>query len=386
MNNIPYGKQHITEEDIDAVVQTLRSDFLTQGPKIWEFEEKFARYVGSKYAVAVSNGTAALHLSVLALGLKPGQKVITTPISFAATSNCVLFENAEIEFVDIDPHTALIDLKKLRALLEGSPKHTYSGIIPVDFAGCPVNLEEVREIADEFGLWIIEDACHAPGGFFMNGSGVKVLCGNGKYADASVFSFHPVKHIATGEGGMITTDSPLLYEKLILLRTHGITKDSERFLLSEKDVLQGGWYYEMQTLGYNYRISDILAALGISQLDRADVGIADRRRIASIYDDALSNKMNVQPLTKFSDFSGHAYHLYVIQTLNRNALYEKLRKNSVFTQVHYVPIHLFPYYKSLGYRKGMFPHAERYYEHALSLPMFPTLSKEDQDRVIQLLD
>ncbi|MDZ7846869.1 MAG: aminotransferase class I/II-fold pyridoxal phosphate-dependent enzyme [Owenweeksia sp.] len=216
-NIIPYGKQHITQEDIDAVVQVLKSDYLTQGPNIAAFEEAFANYVGSEYAVAVSNGTAALHLCAMALGVEPGQKVITTPITFAASANCVRYCGGEVVFADIDPETYTLDINEVRKLLEASPKGTYSGIIPVDFTGYPVNLEEFRKLADEYDLWIIEDACHAPGGYFTDSKGEKQMCGNGKYAELAIFSFHPVKHIAAGEGGMITTNNQELYEKLKML-------------------------------------------------------------------------------------------------------------------------------------------------------------------------
>ena len=224
---IPYGKQHITDEDIQSVVDVLKGDFLTQGPQIQIFEESFSKYIGAKYAVAVSNGTAALHLCAMALNVQRGQKIITTPITFAATANCVKYCGGDIEFVDIDPQTYLIDIEKVKSLLESSPKGTYSGIIPVDFSGRAVNLEKIREIADEYNLWIIEDACHAPGGYFIDSKGNKQNCGNGNFAELAIFSFHPVKHIACGEGGMITTNDEVLYKKLIALRTHGITKDQE---------------------------------------------------------------------------------------------------------------------------------------------------------------
>ena len=214
MNPIPYGKQHITPEDIQAVVETLQSEFLTQGPKIKEFEEAFAKYIGVRYAVAVANGTAALHLCTLALSVKPGQKVITTPITFAASANCVRYCGGEVVFADINPETYLIDINKVRKLLEDAPKGTYQGLIPVDFAGRAVNLEEFRQVADEYGLWIIEDACHAPGGYFIDSKGQQQNCGNGNFADLAIFSFHPVKHIACGEGGMITTNDEKLYRKL----------------------------------------------------------------------------------------------------------------------------------------------------------------------------
>ena len=229
MDSIPYGKQNITQEDIDAVVEALRADYLTQGPKIKEVEDAFARYVGAEYAVAVSNGTAALHLCALALNLESGQKVITTPITFAASANCVRYCGAEVVFGDIDPETYLLDINSVRSLLENAPKGTYTGIIPVDFAGRPVNMEAFRKLADEYGLWIIEDACHAPGGSFQTSNGSTSKCGSGQFADLAIFSFHPVKHIASGEGGMITTNNSSLYKRLLALRTHGIVKDESRY-------------------------------------------------------------------------------------------------------------------------------------------------------------
>jgi dTDP-4-amino-4,6-dideoxygalactose transaminase len=273
--NISYGKQFISNEDINEVIKSLTSDFLTQGPKVTEFESKFAEYIGSKFAVAVSNGTAALHLCAMALNVKEGVNVITTPITFAASANCVRYCGGNVFFCDINPETFLIDTEKLKQLIASKPKGFFSGIIPVDFAGLAINLEEIKSIADENELWIIEDACHAPGGYFMDSKGVTQLCGNSQFADLAIFSFHPVKHIATGEGGMITTNDKELFEKLVLLRTHGITKNEN--LLSKND---GGWYYEMQELGFNYRIPDILCALGISQLKRANEGLIRRREIA----------------------------------------------------------------------------------------------------------
>ena len=227
--SIPYGRQNITEEDIQSVVEVLKSDYLTQGPQIVAFEEAFAQYVGSKYAVAVANGTAALHLCTLALGVKEGDRVITSPITFAASANCVRYCGGEVVFSDINPETYLLDIEKVRALLKTSPKGTYQGIIPVDFAGRANDLEAFRQLADEFGLWIIEDACHAPGGYFVDSKNGQQSCGNGDFADLAIFSFHPVKHIAAGEGGMITTNDKTLYEKLLMLRTHGVTKDTSQF-------------------------------------------------------------------------------------------------------------------------------------------------------------
>lgn len=373
---IPYGRQHITEEDIQMVVETLQGDFLTQGPKIAEFENAFANYTGARYAVAVSNGTAALHLCAMAMEVNSESHVITTPITFAASANCVRYCGGHVHFVDIHPETYLMDVEKLKILLESKPKGFFKGVIPVDFAGLPNNLEAIRQLANEYNLWIIEDACHAPGGYFENSKGVKQSCGNGHYAELAIFSFHPVKHIATGEGGMITTNDEKLYQKLLLLRTHGITKDPA--LLEEN---HGGWYYEMQTLGYNYRIPDVLCALGLSQLKRADAGLVRRKEIAEHYLKAFSNVAGIQVQPK-ALHNGHAFHLFVIQVQNRLGLYDHLRSKGIFAQVHYIPVHLFPYYKSLGFKEGDFPIAEAYYKNCLSLPMYPTLTKAQQDYVI----
>ncbi|NBP70460.1 MAG: UDP-4-amino-4,6-dideoxy-N-acetyl-beta-L-altrosamine transaminase [Cytophagia bacterium] len=375
MKAIPYGRQNITQQDIDAVVEALTSDFLTQGPKILEFEEKFAKYVNAKYAVALANGTAALHLSALALGVDTNTKVITTPITFAASANCIRYCGGELVFADIDPQTALIDINSVRSILEASPKGTYQGIIPVDFAGYPVDLEKFRKLADEFGLWILEDACHAPGGSFVDSKGKIQSCGNGSFADLAIFSFHPVKHIACGEGGMITTNDKALYEKLLTLRTHGITKDPAR--MNEN---HGGWYYEMVELGYNYRLTDMQAALGISQLTRADEGLLRRKQLAHAYDKAFSNTA-VKTIVPESGFS-HAYHLYVIQVSKRKELYDALKERGIYAQIHYVPVHTMPYYQSLGYKKGSLPKAENYYSQCISLPMYPTLTDEEQAFVI----
>ena len=378
MNPIPYGRQQITDNDINAVIKALKSDYLTQGPLVAKFETAFAEYTGAKYAVAVSNGTAALHLSVMALDLQPGQKVITTPITFAASANCIRYCDAEVVFADIDPETALLDINKVRELLEANPKGTFAGIIPVDFAGYPVDLQAFRKLADEHELWIVEDACHSPGGSFTDSDGFRQNCGNGNFAETSIFSFHPVKHIACGEGGMITTNDKKLYDKLMMLRTHGITKDEAQ--LTEN---HGKWYYEMQTLGYNYRLPDLNCALGISQLDRAEKGIERRREIARMYDKALTD-LPVEIIQSEGGI-GHAYHLYVIRTKHRKELYDRLRENKIYAQVHYIPVHTMPYYQSLGWKKGMMPAAEKYYEECLSLPMFPTLKESEQQFIIDQL-
>ena len=281
---LPYGRQNITEADVAAVVASLHADYLTQGPTVAEFEKQFAAYIGAQYAVAVSNGTAALHLCALALNVQPGQRVITTPLTFSASANCVRYCGGEVHFADIDPATGLIDLNKVRALLEANPKGHFTGLIPVDFAGLAVDLEKARQLANEFGLWIIEDSCHSPGGFFVDSQGREQRCGNGNFADLAIFSFHPVKHIATGEGGMVTTNSEALFHHLLRLRTHGITRNPAD-LIREPD---GGWYMEMQELGYNYRLPDFNCALGLSQLARADEGLARRRQLAAQYDTAFA--------------------------------------------------------------------------------------------------
>ena len=398
MNPIPYGKQQITPEDIQAVVETLQSDYLTQGPKIQEFEEAFAQYVGSNYAVAVANGTAALHLCTLALGVKPGDKVITTPITFAASANCVRYCGGEVVFADIDPETYLLDVQQVRKILEQSAKGTYKGIIPVDFAGRAINLEEFRALADEYGLWIIEDACHAPGGYFIDSTGEHQNCGNGNFADLAIFSFHPVKHIACGEGGMITTNDEALYKKLLMLRTHGITRDPEKFtntidfsigstistsIEQRTTSYYPGWYMEMQELGYNYRLTDFQAALGISQLRRSEAGIEKRRLIAKIYQDAFTGKSFVRGQSGVVE--GHAYHLYVVEVEDRLGLYNHLRSNNIFAQIHYIPVHLMPYYRQLGCNEGSLPKSEEYYKKCISLPMFPTLRFDETKFVVDTI-
>lgn len=393
MKAIPYGRQNITQEDIDAVVETLKSDYLTQGPKIKEFEEAFAKYIGCKYAVAVANGTAALHLCALALDVKEGDKVITPPITFAASSNCIRYCGGEVVFADINPDTYLLDINNVRKLLESSPKGTYKGIVPVDFAGRAVNLEEFRKLSDEYGLWIIEDACHAPGGYFIDSKGEKQFCGNGKFAELAIFSFHPVKHIAAGEGGMITTNNKELYEKLLILRTHGIVKSNDAYQNSIEfaagtNNIKGNeypnWYMEMQMLGFNYRLTDFQAALGTSQLKRADEGLAKRREIAATYEKAFDGKNYIKGQSGSID--GHAYHLYIIEAENRLGLYNFLREKNIFAQIHYIPTHLMPYYKSFGWKEGDMPLSENYYKHCISLPMYPTLSSDDQQYVIDCIN
>jgi UDP-4-amino-4,6-dideoxy-N-acetyl-beta-L-altrosamine transaminase len=384
---IPYGRQNINDADIEVVINALKGDFLTQGPKIYEFETAFAQYVGAKYAVALSNGTAALHLCAMALDVNKKSNVITTPITFAASANCIRYCGGNITFVDIDPNTILLDTNKVEDTLKKSRKK-FQGIVPVDFAGNAVHLEELRQIADKYGLWIIEDACHAPGGSFLDSKHQIQKCGNGNYADLAIFSFHPVKHIATGEGGMITTNDEKLYQKLLVLRTHGITRDVNRFQNSPSfaagqtnPFTYPGWYMEMQTLGYNYRITDFQAALGLSQLSRADDGLLRRKAIAKTYFEAFDQN----PFIKWQSgvVEGHAYHLYIIQVEDRLGLYNYLKENDIYTQIHYIPCHLMPYYKQFGWKEGDMPHAEKYYTRCISLPMYPTLTDIEQEYVIE---
>lgn len=389
---IPYGRQDITQEDIDAVIETLKSDYLTQGPKIHEFEHAFANYVKAKYAIAVSNGTAALHLAVMALGIKEDEYVICTPITFAASVNCVHYCGGNVLFADIDPLTYLMDIHSVKSILENNKDKKIRGIIPVDFAGRVPQLDEFKKVADQYNLWIIEDACHSPGGYYIDSHEQQQLAGNGVHSDLAVFSFHPVKHIATGEGGMITTNNKELYQKLISLRTHGITKNETDY---QNDVAFANgnakevhldyplWYMEMQELGYNYRLTDFQAALGISQLHRACIGLNRRHEIANRYSNAFKGKKGIINCSDIVE--GHAYHLYILEVENRRGLYDFLRTHSVFSQIHYIPVHLMPYYKKLGWKDGDLPHAEKYYSRCISIPMFPTLSDKSVNYVIELI-
>jgi len=374
MKPIPYGRQFIDKTDEDAVMAALQSDFMTQGPRIAEFEKEFAANVGSKYAVAVSNGTAALHLSAMAIDVQPGDKVITTPITFSASANCVRYCGGEVVFCDIDSETFTLSIEKLTEILKASPKGTYKAVIPVDFAGYPCDMEVVNKLAQEYGFKTIEDACHAPGGYFIDTMNEKQKCGSGNNSDLTVFSFHPVKHIACGEGGMITTNNESLYKKLLLLRTHGVTKDPDSLIENH-----GGWYYEMQELGYNYRLTDMQAALGISQLAKLDWSVARRIEIAKKYDEAFKYTKVKTP--KRANNIKHAFHLYVIQVDDRLGLYNHLKQHQIFAQVHYVPVHTMPYYKKIkSYSLSI---AEDYYSRCLSIPMYPTLTEEEQNFVIE---
>lgn len=375
MNPIPYGRQTITETDKQAVMDVLEGPFLTQGPFVEKFETAVKTFVEAPYACAVTNGTAALHLSAMALGVSPGDKVLVSTNTFVASANCIRYCGGEVEFVDNDPDTYCLDLNLLEKKLSSAKPGTYKGIVSVDFAGYPVNLEKLRGLADQYGLWILEDSCHSIGGEFRNSKGEWIKCGSGRYAEMAIFSFHPVKHVATGEGGMIMTARKNLWDQVMNLRTHGITRDPER--LQRKD---GPWYYEMQTLGYNYRMPDILCALGASQMTRIEKNIERRRQIAATYYRELEGLPLKLPQVP-SDVK-HAYHLFVIQTEKRDQLYAHLKNQGVNCQVHYIPVHTQPYYVE-RYGRPELPVAEKYYAQALSIPMFHGMTDDEQTHVIR---
>ena len=369
---IPYGKQWIDDEDIRAVVDVLNSDFLTTGPKIKEFEEKFAKYIGCKYAVAISNGTAALHAACYAANIKAGDEVITTPITFAASANCVRYLGGTPVFADIDPKTYNIDPNEIRKKITSKTK----AIIPVHFTGQVCNMEEIKKIAKEHNLVVIEDGAHVLGGEYKN-----ELVGH--LSDMTTFSFHPVKHITTGEGGMITTDNKELYDRLILFRTHGITRNMD--LLENKE--NEPWYYEQLELGYNYRITDIQCALGISQLNRLDNFVKRRRKIVEIYNREFNQLDGV--IIPYQDKNQNSsYHLYVLQLelekldVDRKEIFNELRSENIGVNVHYIPVYYFPYYKNLGYKKGICPKAEALYERIITIPLYPKMTDEEVFRVI----
>ncbi|ODV54875.1 UDP-4-amino-4,6-dideoxy-N-acetyl-beta-L-altrosamine transaminase [Lysinibacillus fusiformis] len=369
---LSYGKQSIDEADIEAVVETLRSPFLTQGPKVEEFEQSVADYVGAKYAVAFSNGTAALHGACYAAGIGAGDEVITTPITFASTSNAILYCGGTPVFADIDSQTYNIDPEEIKKNITSKTK----AIIPVDFTGQPVNLDEIMTIAEEHKLIVIEDGAHSFGASYK---GRKI----GSQAHMTMFSFHPVKPITTAEGGVIATDSEEYYEKLKLFRSHGISK-------TPYAVEQGDWYYEMTELGFNYRMTDIQAALGLSQIKKIDKFINIRREIADIYQEALDQFPGVI-LPKQLDGTNSGWHLYIIQldqaVLNktRKEIFNEMRTCNIGVHVHYIPVYWHPYYEQLGFSKGICNVAESWYEGALTLPIFPSMEKSDVNNVIEIL-
>ncbi|MFW9807822.1 MAG: UDP-4-amino-4,6-dideoxy-N-acetyl-beta-L-altrosamine transaminase [Candidatus Thorarchaeota archaeon] len=371
---IPYGKQWISDEDIKQVIEVLRSDYLTTGPVIPKFEDAFAKYVGSKYAVAVANGTAALHLAAQALGVQKGSEVVTTGMSFAATSNCVLYNSGIPVFADITER-GLIDPEEVRKAVNSST----TGIIPVHLMGLPCDLEEISNIAKENELFVIEDASHAIGAKYKGSS-----IGSCKYSDLTTFSFHPVKHVTTGEGGLISTNNKDLFEMLKTLRTHGITKDQSKFKTKHNEP----WFQEMQYLGFNYRLTEIQAALGLSQLSRIDEFVKRRREIASLYSNFFESYNNQVEIIPEREDEFHSYHLYVIKLTDpkrRKIVFESLVKKGIYCQVHYIPIYWHPYYRESGYRDVQLPKTERFYECILSLPMYPALTDNALDFVFKTL-
>lgn len=367
---IPYGKQTIEQDDIQAVVDVLKSDFLTTGPKIAEFEQTVADYVGAKYAVAISNGTSALHAACFAAGIGPGDEVITTPLTFAASANCVLYCGGTPVFADVDPKTYNIDPEDIRRKITDKTK----AIIAVHLAGQPCDMDAIHSIAREHGLIVIEDGAHALGSVYK---GKKV----GSMSDMTTFSFHPVKPITTGEGGMIVTDNEDFYKKMVLFRSHGITRDDS--MMTRND---GPWFYQQFDLGYNYRITDIQCALGCSQMKKLDRFLARRKEIVARYNEALADCDNIITPYQLSDTES-GWHLYIVQVKNcdRRKVFENMREKGIGVNVHYIPVYMHPYYQEHGYENVHCANAEEIYSHIISLPLYPGLTSEQQDYVIDTL-
>lgn len=373
---LPYSRQNIDDKDIQAVVEVLRSDYLTTGPVIQRFENRVAQYVGSQYAAAIANGTAALHAACFAARVGPGDEVITTPMTFAASANCALYMGARPVFADIDPDTYNIDPHQVERLISERTR----AVVAVDFTGQPADLEPLIDLTREQGLTLIEDAAHSLGSQYK---GRPV----GAIADLTTFSFHPVKHITTGEGGMITTNNRELYKRLVMFRTHGITRDSDKLLTPD----QGDWYNEQLVLGYNYRITDIQCALGCSQMDRLPEFIAQRRAIVNRYNSLLADFKGVtRPFQAAGTES--TWHLYIIKLelerfkAGRKEIFAALRAENIGVNVHYIPVYYHPYYQSLGYKRGLCPKAEDLYERIITLPLFPGMQDSDVEDVVKALD
>ncbi len=379
---IPYGHQWLTEQDIEAVIEVLRSEFITQGPAVGRFEGIVAEYCGAKHAIAVSSATAALHLACLSLGLDEDGLLWTSPNTFVASANCGRYCGAQVDFVDIDPRTLNMDIDALAQKLEKARRERRlpSVVVPVHFAGLSCDMRRIDELASEYGFKVLEDASHAIGGRYLN-----TPVGSCQYSAATVFSFHPVKIITTGEGGMVLTNDDALAERVRLLRTHGITRDPAR-LQSESE---GPWYYEQVELGFNYRITDIQCALGASQMARVDELVNRRNELADRYDELLAG-LPVRRAPRAAD-AYSAFHLYVIgldvtsHGVTRGDVVKAMHDHGVGVQVHYIPVHLQPYYRALGHRPGDFPNAEDYYARCLSLPLFPQLTGSQQDHIVEAL-
>lgn len=360
MKTYNYGKQSLGFDDFLSVLSTLKSPFLTCGPKVKEFEQAICDYTGAKYCVSVSSATAGLHIAILAAGIQHGDEVITSPMTFLASSNCILYACGTVKFADIELETANIDSREIEKQITDKTK----GIIPVHFAGQSCDMEAIHKIAKEKNLFVIEDAAHAIGSDYKD---TKV--GSCKYSDMTVFSFHPVKTITTGEGGAITTNSKELYEKLLALRSHGMYKDGE---------MVNNWKYEMRELGFNYRLTDIQAALGITQLKKLDKFKKHRREIVEYY-----NKNLGLPHLEEKEFSNACFHLYPVMVRNREEFYQESKIAGLNLQVHYIPIHTQPYYKNLGFKEGDYPNAEIYYKKCISLPLYPALTDKDLKEIIR---
>ncbi|WP_096199090.1 UDP-4-amino-4,6-dideoxy-N-acetyl-beta-L-altrosamine transaminase [Bacillus sp. FJAT-45350] len=369
---LPYGKQEIDDEDIQAIINVLKSDYLTTGPTILQFERAVAEYVDAKYAVAFANGTGALHGACFAAGIQESDEVITTPMTFVSSSNCILYQRGKPVFADIDPRTYNISPLSIKKLITKKTK----AIIPVDFTGQPADLDEIQYLANQFNLVIIEDAAHAIGATYK---GRKI----GSISDMTMFSFHPVKHITTGEGGIITTNNKEYYEKLIQFRSHGITREQNQ--LSEN---HGPWYYEMQFLGFNYRMTDLQAGLGISQLKKLDRFIKIRNKYVDMYNKAFQEVKEVTLPYQLANCQSN-WHLYIIRLdleqlkIGRKEIFEALQKENIGINVHYIPVYLQPYYQKLGYKKGICPNAEKLYAEIITLPLFPGMSDSDVRDVIK---
>lgn len=379
---IPYGRQEITPDDLQAVKSVLESDCLTQGPAVPAFEKKVSDYCGASHAVAVNSATSALHIACMSLGLVPGDLVWTSPVTFVASANCALYCGATVDFVDIDPETAILSAVRLEEKLKSARE---SGklpkiVIPVHLCGQPCDMERIHELSREYGFYVIEDASHAIGARYR---GEPV--GNCKFSDITVFSFHPVKIITTGEGGMALTNDPKLAERMTLLRSHGINRDPE-LMTHEPD---GPWYYQQIDLGFNYRMTDIQAALGSSQMDRLDTYVSRRHELASRYDQLLSDLPIKRLLQRPEAYS--AYHLYVIRLRlekikrTHREIFEAMRSQGIGVNLHYIPVHTQPYYKRMGFAQGDFPESEAYYREAISLPLYAMLTEQEQDAVLAAL-
>jgi perosamine synthetase len=382
---IPYGRQSIDESDIEAVAEVLRSGWLTTGPMVEKFEKALVEKVGAKYAVVFNSGTAALHAAYYAAGIGQGDEIITTPITFAATANAALYMGAKPAFVDIGQDSFHLDPDRIEAAITSRTR----AIVPVDMTGMPADLDAIMKIAKKHNLVVIEDACHALGATYQS----KVV---GSISDMTAFSFHPVKHITTGEGGAVTTDNETYCQRLVRFRNHGIERKPELFVNSceETGALEiGPWYYEQQELGYNYRLSDINCALGLSQLNRLDQFLERRREIAAKYNEAFRNNPAIlippEPFGKKSVDSS-AWHLYILrlagENSNRKTLLEKLHAKDIGTQVHYIPVYLHPYYRKLGYQPGLCSKAEDYYKRCFTIPLYPAMNYDDVARVIEAVN